>query len=179
MRRLLLLLGAVLTLAAAAPVSAATTAVRITGTGFAPRTVYVSAEDTMTWTNRGTANHQVVSDDGTFSSPVLAPGQTFQHTFLVPGTANYHDGLNASNKGSVVVAAAPAPDTITLFASHTTVIDGAAVKLSGTVSTHKAGETVAIVVTPVGSASRTITVTTGTDGAFSAIVAPGLGASYR
>ena len=261
MRRLLLLLGAVLTLAAAAPVSAATTAVRITGTGFAPRTVYVSADDTITWTNattssqqvvadngsfsspvlsagqsyshtfdtagafayhnglhpvrtgtvnvnahaqvtiinggfepptvnvtagetvtwtnRGTANHQVVSDDGTFSSPVLAPGQTFQHTFLVPGTANYHDGLNASNKGSVVVAAAPAPDTITLFASHTTVIDGAAVKLSGTVSTQKAGETVAIVVTPVGSASRTITVTTGTDGAFSAIVAPGIGTSYR
>jgi plastocyanin len=261
MRRLLLLLTAVFALAAAAPVSAATTAVRITGTGFAPKTVYVSAGDTITWTNsttssqqvvandgsfssptlaagqsyshtfdtagafayhnglhpartgtvnvnahaqvtiinggfepptvnvtagetvtwtnRGTSNHQVVSDDGTFSSPVLAPGQTYQHTFVVPGTSNYHDGLNASNKGSVVVAAAPAPDTITLFASHTTVISGAAVKLSGTVSTQKAGETVAIVATSFSGASRTITVTSGNGGAFAAVVAPGIGTSYR
>lgn len=153
--------------------------VTIINGGFEPPTVTVTAGETVTWTNRGTSNHQVVSDDGTFASPVLAPGQTYQHTFLVPGTTNYHDGVNASLKGSVVVNAAPAPESITLFASRSTVIDGAAVTLSGTVSTQKAGETVAIVIDPVGFSSRTITVTTTTGGRFTATVAPGIGTTYR
>ena len=106
MRRLLLLLGAVLTVAiAAGPASAATTAVRITGTGFAPKTVYVSAGDTITWTNSTTTSQQVVANNGDFSSPVLAAGQSYSHTFDTAGSFAYHNGLHPARTGTVNVNA--------------------------------------------------------------------------
>ncbi len=153
--------------------------VTILNTGFEPPSVNVTAGETVTWTNRGTANHQVVADDGSFTSPVLAPGQTYQHTFGTAGTFNYHDGLNAARKGSVIVGAAPVPVTVTLVASHTSLINGGSLTLSGTVSTQQAGETVAIVATPVGGSARTITVTTTAGGKFSATVAPRIGTTYH
>ena len=104
MKRLLLLLCLVPTLAVAATsVAASTTAVSITSTGFHPIRVTVPAGDNAAWTNTDAQRHQVVANDGTFSSPVLASKQTWSHTFPAGGTFAYHDGLHPALRGTVVV----------------------------------------------------------------------------
>jgi plastocyanin len=154
--------------------------VTITQTGFAPKAVSVAQDETVTWTNRDTkgGSHQVLSDDGSFLSPVLKPGQSYTHTFDTAGSFNYHDGVHPSFTGSVSVAAGP-PVVMTMQASRTTLIAGGSATLSGTVSTAKAGETVSIVVQPVGMAQRTITVTTDANGAFTVQIHPQIGTTYQ
>ena len=154
--------------------------VTITQAGFAPKAVSVSAGETVTWTNRDTksGSHQVLSDDGSFLSPVLKPGGSYSHTFDTAGSFNYHDGVHPSFTGSVNVAAGP-PVLLTMQASRTTLIAGGSVGLTGTVSTAKAGETISIVVRPVGMAERTITATTDANGTFSVSVRPQIGTTYQ
>jgi plastocyanin len=104
MKRLLLLLCIVPALAVAAAGSAAsTTAVSITSTGFHPNSVTVPYGDNVAWTNNDTLKHQVVANDGSFSSPVLSAKQSWTHTFRNGGTFAYHDGLHPALRGTVVV----------------------------------------------------------------------------
>jgi plastocyanin len=104
MRRLLLLLLVVPTLAVAASgVAASSTAVSITSTGFHPSRVTVAAGDSVTWTNNDAVRHQVVANDGSFSSPVLAAKQSYTRTFRTGGTFVYHDGLHPTLRGGVTV----------------------------------------------------------------------------
>src|SRR5262249_52533941 len=104
MRRLLLLLLIVPTLAVAASgVAASSTAVSITSTGFHPSRVTVAAGDNVTWTNNDAVRHQVVGNDGTFSSPVLSAKQIFTHMFKAGGTFVYHDALHPTFRGGVTV----------------------------------------------------------------------------
>lgn len=104
MRRLLLLLLIVPTLAVAASgVAASSTAVSITSTGFHPSRVTVAAGDNVTWTNNDAVRHQIVANDGSFSSPVLSAKQSYTHTFRTGGTFVYHDGLHPTLKGGVTV----------------------------------------------------------------------------
>ena len=102
MRRLLLLLTLVVGLTAA-PSSLAATGVSITSSGFRPAAVAVVADETVTWTNNDSSRHQVVANDGSFSSPVLAAGQSFSHAFRTGGTFAYHDGIRSALRGSVAV----------------------------------------------------------------------------
>jgi plastocyanin len=154
--------------------------VTITQTGFAPKAVSIAAGETVTWTNRDArgGSHQVLADDGSFLSPVLKPGQSYSHTFDTAGSFNYHDGVHPSFTGSVNVAAGP-PVVVTMQASRTTLIAGGSVNLTGTLSSAKAGETVTIVVQPVGMAQRTITLTTDATGTFSVRVHPQIGTTYQ
>ena len=102
MRRLLLLL----TLAAGlvlAPAAASATGITISSTGFQPKTVTVQAGTTVTWTNGDAARHQVVANNGSFSSPVLTSRQSYAHAFRAGGTFAYHDGLHPSLRGTVTV----------------------------------------------------------------------------
>lgn len=104
MRRLFLLLLIVPTLAVAAPgVAASSTAVSITSTGFHPSRVTVAFGDSVTWTNNDAVRHQVVGDDGTFSSPVLSAKQSFTREFKAGGTFVYHDALHPTLRGGVTV----------------------------------------------------------------------------
>ena len=75
MRRLFLGSAAALALVFAAPASTAPTAtatVQITKTGFTPASVTINANDSVTWHNADTVNHQVVANGGQFASPILA-----------------------------------------------------------------------------------------------------------
>jgi plastocyanin len=102
MRRLLLVLTLVVGLTTA-PSSLAATGVSITNNGFRPIGVTVVAGETVTWTNNDTSRHQVVANDGSFSSPVLAAGQSFSHVFRSGGTFAYHDGVRPRLTGNVGV----------------------------------------------------------------------------
>ena len=95
MRRLLILLAAVATLSVSSSAGAATTGIKITKTGFSPKSVSIAFGDTVTWTNTDTADHQVVADNGSFASPILKHGQTYSFTFKTAGRFPYHDAIRS------------------------------------------------------------------------------------
>src|SRR5215203_5910222 len=88
MKKLIFLAGAVaLLVAAPAPArTAKTLAVDISKAGFVPASPSIQVGDSITWTNKDTATHQVVCANCPFTSPVLATGQTFTFTFTKAGT---------------------------------------------------------------------------------------------
>lgn len=92
--------------------SAADQAVTIVDFAFQPATVTITAGEIVTWTNRGTVDHTVTSDDGTtMVSGPLTPGSSFANLFGVPGTYRYHCAIHSQMHGAVVVE--PAPPTAT------------------------------------------------------------------
>jgi plastocyanin len=154
--------------------------VSATQVGFQPKTVSVAAGATVTWTNRDTTGgmHQIVADDGSFSSPILKLGATYSHTFEDGGTFSYRDTLHPTFTGTVAVSAAP-PVAVVLQASSSTVLEGGTVTLSGTVAGGTSGQSVTIVAQPVGMAQQTIAVSTDANGAFSVRVVPLIGTTYQ
>jgi hypothetical protein len=84
-------------------VSAASGAVQITDGAFKPATLTIAQGDVVTWTNGGAKPHTVTADDGSFDSGPLSTGDAFGNLFDTPGTFAYHDSLDATMKGSVIV----------------------------------------------------------------------------
>ncbi len=72
---------------------------------FMPGSTTVKAGTTVTWTNRDTTAHSVVSDNGgPLKSPAhLDPGATYVYTFTKPGTFSYHCGIHQYMTGTVTV----------------------------------------------------------------------------
>lgn len=85
----LLALQAVAVAVHAAP-SAAEVAVQLVDNAFEPKTITISAGDTIVWTNTGQRTHTVTASDGSWDSGRLAPGQTFSRQFDTAGTINYY-----------------------------------------------------------------------------------------
>jgi plastocyanin len=154
--------------------------VSIAQTGFQPQTINITAGQTVRWTNNdfSGASHQVVADDGSFTSPTLKQGATYSHMFEDAGTFKYHDGLRPLFTGTVAVAAG-AQASIVLQASRGSTIAGGAVTLSGSVAGGQSGQTVSINAQPVGQSQRTIAVTADANGSFSARVSPLIGTTYQ
>ena len=103
----------------------------------------ITATDSVTWVNRDTVNHQVVSDTGAFASPTLRPGQRFTFTFRESGQYRYRDALEPAERGTVIVRGLP--PALTLAINNPIMTWGVGeMKLSGTVNNGRAGETVAV-----------------------------------
>jgi plastocyanin len=179
MRRYIPHAVAALALVLAAPASAATSAVQIKSTGFAPASVTINQNDAVKWTNTDTKNHQVVSNNGSFASGILAPGKSYTFTFKNGGTYRYHDGLHPTLKGTVTVKGPP--PQVTLATSAPVVKFGSQVTLTGTVTSKKAGETVTLVALPYGQTTKQVVATlqTTTNGVFSFTLAPQVNTSYQ
>ncbi|HEU5363572.1 MAG TPA: cupredoxin domain-containing protein [Gaiellaceae bacterium] len=179
MRLLLLPLAAVVALAVAGPASAATTkTVSVYGSTFTPKSVTITEGDTIRWVNRDNDTHQIYARGGQFVSPILKPKQVFRFTFRAAGTYRYIDELHPKLTGTIVVKGAP--PTLTLAASRAYSVAGDRITLSGVVSSHRAGEQVAIFYQPYPAPNpiqRTVVLTT-TGGAFSFAVAPGILTTY-
>jgi plastocyanin len=58
--------------------------------GYDPSSIEVGVGDTVTWTNTGSVDHTVTSDDGSFDSGSIAPGGTWSYTFEEVGEYQYH-----------------------------------------------------------------------------------------
>ncbi len=87
--------------------------IEIRESGFAPGSLAVPPHSTVTWVNRDTGTHTVTSDSGfRLDSPQLARLGTYSYTFHEAGTFNYHDELDPSLRGTVLVDAVP-PATAT------------------------------------------------------------------
>jgi len=178
MRRLLIFLAAVATLSVSSSAAAATTGIKITKTGFSPRTVTINFGDAITWTNTDSADHQVVADNGSFASPILKHGQTYTFTFKSAGRFPYHDAIHPSLRG--VVSVKGPPPSLTIGVSAPIVVAGQPSTVAGAVSNQKTGETVTIYGQPYGTASpvQVAVVQTVSGGAYSYTVAPSILTSY-
>lgn len=90
--------------------SAATLTVDISLFAFRPDTVFITAGDTVTWTNRDSAQHSVVFLTGLGQTENFGLGQSSSLRFIAPGTYKYICGLHGqSMSGTVVVAPADGP----------------------------------------------------------------------
>lgn len=179
MKRMTLVLTAVAALAIAGPAQAATKAINIYASGFSPKSATITEGDTVTWTNRDTANHQVLATKGQFVSPIIHPGQSYSFTFRAAGTYNYKDELHPKLTGTITVKGLP--PSLTLTASAPIVTAGDKITLSGFVSNKRAGEQVTIYYQPYPQPSliQRANVLTTTNGVFSFIVAPGVLTTYQ
>ena len=76
---------------------------------FFPCQITVAKGDTVTWVNRDTVNHMIISGsgqhgpDGWFSSPVIFSHGIFSHVFDRKGAFTYYDSTNTYAQGVVIV----------------------------------------------------------------------------
>src|SRR5207237_1173288 len=84
-------------------VLAATSSVTIQNFAYSPTPLTIRAGDTVTWTNRDSAQHSAFFNDG-FKTPALSQGQSASLLFSTAGTFSYICGIHgAAMKGTVVV----------------------------------------------------------------------------
>ena len=179
MRKLILALAAVATLAVAGPAGAAVKTIHVYGSTFSPKTATITEGDTVTWINNDNANHQILADHGQFASAILKPKQSFSFTFRAAGTYPYSDELHPKIKGTITVKGLP--PTVSLAASTGVIVYGEQVTLSGVVSNHLAGEQVTIYYQPYPQPNliQRATLLTTTGGVFSFIVQPQILTTYQ
>lgn len=75
---------------------------------YQPARVRIRIGGAVRWTNKGTHDHTVTADDNSFTA-VLEPGESFEHTFFERGNFPYHDTLNPTMVGRVVIQLIPTP----------------------------------------------------------------------
>jgi plastocyanin len=71
------------------------------GLKFAPKRVTIHKGQTVQWVDKDLVDHSVVAKG--IDSPDFAQGESWSHTFARAGMFRYHDRLNPSMKGIVVV----------------------------------------------------------------------------
>ena len=71
--------------------------------GFTPSTMTIKVGDTVRWVFRDQFAHRLVSDAAGFDSMARYQDQTWTHTFNQAGTFTYHDSLNPSAQGTIIV----------------------------------------------------------------------------
>jgi len=94
---------ALLFFALASTASAATQSVEISGFAFRPDVLFITAGDTVTWTNRDSAQHSIVFLTGLGQTESFGLGQSSSLRFIAPGTYKYICGLHGQSMSGVVV----------------------------------------------------------------------------
>jgi plastocyanin len=178
MRRLIALIAVPFVLWAAPAALAVPANVVIAATGFNPQSVTIEAGETVTWRNTDTSAHRVVVA-GTSCNLSLQPLQSSSCEFNTPGRLSYSDpGESGSGfRGTIEVESVPTRG-VTLTATRRIVIFGDAIRLSGTVSSPQAGQTVTITVDPAGEPARRIEVETTAGGEWSLRAQPRIRTQY-
>lgn len=88
--------------------------VTVTNTGFSPKSLTIKAGDSVTWTNTSTRTVYVAPDEhpahqkyaGIWDddeSGNIAPDESYTVTFSQAGTYTYHDHLNSTFTGTIIV----------------------------------------------------------------------------
>jgi plastocyanin len=170
--------AAVLVLVLVGPAQAATVNVSIRNTTVTPASVTINFRDAVTWKNTTTGNRQIVANNGSFASPILAPGRSWTHQFTTSGSFYYHDAVRTGIKGVVHVKGPP--PSVSAGLSEPIVSFGSPVTISGQISTHATGQSVAITAQAYGQPSPVVlaTVVTGANGAFGYQTNPAMYTTY-
>jgi plastocyanin len=74
-------------------------------------TVIIGFNNTVTFTNKDSANHTVTATDHSFDSGIIEPGQSWTHTFSTAGTYTYYCIFHTWMKGKVIVLTATSGGT--------------------------------------------------------------------
>ena len=171
------LLVGVAALLCATVVGAATTTVQVTKNGFTPKSITVTAGDTVTWHNADGRTHQVVADNGAFASPALAANASWSYTAAKSGKFTYRDAYATTHRGTLIVNAPPA--TLSLTPALGTVIYGSSTAVNGTVSNNLTNEAVTLTSQAYGKSVQSVaSTTTTTAGAFFFGVTPTIQTTY-
>ena len=164
-------------LLAAGAIGAATTTIQITKNGFTPKSITVTAGDTVTWHNADSHTHQVVADNGSFASPALAANASWSYTAAKSGKFTYRDAYATTHRGTLIVNAPPA--TLSLAPALGTVIYGSSTAVNGTVSNNLTNEAVTLTSQAYGKSVQSVaSTTTTTAGAFFFGVTPTIQTTY-
>ena len=71
---------------------------------FSPSTLTLPAGTTVTWTNRDSMPHTVISAGNRFpKSAMLKPGQSYSSNFAAPGTYSYFCSIHPRMTGKIIV----------------------------------------------------------------------------
>ena len=70
---------------------------------FNPSTLTIKSGTNVQWINNDNAKHQIMSDSGSFQSNVLNQGDSYNFFFDKTGIYGYHDALNSSVTGTIIV----------------------------------------------------------------------------
>jgi plastocyanin len=178
MRRLVALIAVPLVLWAAPAALAIPANVVITPTGFNPSAVTIETGETVTWRNTDAQAHRVVVQ-GTSCNLSLQPAQSSSCEFNTAGRFNYSDpGETGSGfRGTIEVEGAPTRG-VTLETTRSIVLFGDSIRLSGTISSRQAGQSVTITVDPAGEPARRIEVDTAANGEWSLRTQPRIRTQY-
>lgn len=85
------------------PANTATPQIEMGDDVFRPAVLNISAGTKVTWVNKGSKAHTVVSNDKLFDSGLVNIDGEFSHTFDAPGTYLYHCAPHAKMVGQIVV----------------------------------------------------------------------------
>ena len=177
MRRFLPLILLALSVLAIPSALAATKTVDVTRAGFTPTKVTVDFGDTVTWTNKDNASHQVLFDQAAWpTSPVLTQGQTYSVTFTKSGSFGYRDAFATNRRGTVTVRAG-----VSIKGAPAQVPYGKPATLSGSVSSGATGEAVSLEAKACGQTTfaKVASATSTTGGAWSVAATPAMNTVYR
>ncbi|HEX8559719.1 MAG TPA: plastocyanin/azurin family copper-binding protein [Pyrinomonadaceae bacterium] len=87
----------------AAQANAGTQRIEMGDDVFLPAVLNVPAGTKVTWVNKGSKAHTVVSNEKLFDSGLVNVGGEFSHTFTAPGAYLYHCAPHAKMVGRIVV----------------------------------------------------------------------------
>lgn len=79
------------------------TEVRVDNFTFAPDTLTVPVNSTVTWVNKDDIPHVIASSDGVFKSKALDTDQKYSYTFTKAGTYSYFCSIHPKMVGKIVV----------------------------------------------------------------------------
>ena len=88
---------------AAATSTAPSVQVKVDNFTFAPETITVAANSTVTWVNSDDVPHVIASTDGLFRSKALDTDDKYSFTFNQPGTYAYFCAVHPKMVGKIVV----------------------------------------------------------------------------
>jgi plastocyanin len=77
--------------------------VRVDNFTFAPQTLTVAVNSTVTWVNKDDVPHVIASNDGVFKSKALDTDDKYSYTFTKPGTYAYYCSVHPKMTGTIEV----------------------------------------------------------------------------
>ena len=99
-----MVLGVVAVSGCTSQTQSAANTVTIQNMAFNPSTLNVKVGTTVTWINKDSVTHDVVSDTGLFTSGNLTNGISYNYTFNQTGSFPYHCAIHPSMTGTIVVS---------------------------------------------------------------------------
>ena len=79
------------------------TEVKVDNFAFAPQSLTVPANSTVTWVNKDDVPHVISSDQGVFKSKALDTDDKYSYTFTKPGTYTYFCSIHPKMTGTIIV----------------------------------------------------------------------------